>query len=39
MRLEGRIGEYKISQEDCGVPEDLLALIRAVERDYHYLLR
>ena len=39
VRLEGRTGEYKISQEDCGVPEDLLALIRAVERDYSYLLR
>ena len=39
VRLEGRTGTYDIRRDDCGVPPDLLALIRAVERDYRYLLR
>ena len=38
LRLDGEVSELDLSAESCGLDEELAGLIRAVCRDYPYLL-
>ena len=39
VRLDGQEAEYDVTDDKCGLPGDLLALIRAVRDDYGYLVK
>lgn len=38
VRLDGQVGDYTVSGQDCGLPADICRLISAVALEYSYML-